>query len=62
MNKPIAKLVGKDGNVFGIIGEMCIQMKRQGFAVEANEFREKAFAAKSYDEVLALCTDYADIR
>lgn len=60
--KPACKLVGTDGNVFSIIGRVQQALKKAGQNDRASEFVQKAFRAKSYDEVLALCTDYVDVR
>jgi len=60
--KPPCKLVGTDGNVFAVIGRVKQALKKAGQDEQASEFVQKAFAAKSYDEVLALCMDYVDVR
>lgn len=60
MNKPEVKLVGEDGNVFNIIGRVSRALKKAGQPDQAKEFQEKAFSAKSYDEVLQLLHDYVD--
>ena len=59
--KPVCKLVGTDGNVFSIIGLVVAALKEAGFRDRAVEFREKAFKASSYDEVLQLCMEYVDV-
>lgn len=59
--KPACKLVGTDGNVFSIIGRVKQALKKAGQDDRASEFVKRAFAAGSYDEVLALCTDYVDV-
>lgn len=59
--KPVCKLVGTDGNVFSIIGLVIAALKNAGFGERADEFREKAFSAGSYDEVLRLCMEYVDV-
>jgi hypothetical protein len=60
--RPACKLVGTDGNVFSIIGRVKQALKEAGQEDRAREFVEKAFQARSYDEVLALCTDYVEVR
>jgi len=60
--KPACKLVGTDGNVFSIIGRVKQALKKAGQDDRASEFVKRAFAARSYDEVLALCMDYVDVR
>ena len=60
--KPACKLVGTDGNVFAIIGTVRRALRRAGQDTRATEFVQKAFGARSYDEVLGLCMDYVDVR
>ena len=60
--KPIVKLTGIDGNVFSIIGTMSRTLKAQGLFKEAQDFSRKAMNCHSYDAVLQLCCEYADIR
>jgi hypothetical protein len=60
-NKPTVQLTGVNGNVFSIIGTMTRSMKRQGFRAEAEEFSARAMNADSYDAVLVMCHEYADI-
>lgn len=59
--KPKCKLVGIDGNVFSIIGTVSKALTRGGQPDKAKEFTQKAFAAKSYDEVLAMVHDYVEV-
>jgi hypothetical protein len=59
--KPVCKLIGTDGNVFSIIGLVVSALKNAGFSERADEFREKAFNAESYDKVLQLCMEYVDV-
>lgn len=59
--KPPCRLVGTDGNVFSIIGRVRQALREAGQGDRAGEFVRKAFGAKSYDEVLALCADYVDV-
>lgn len=60
--KPACKLVGTDGNVFSIIGRVKQALKKAGEEERAREFVEKAFCARSHDEVLRLCMDYVEVR
>lgn len=61
-HKPPCKLIGTDGNVFSIIGRVKQALKKAGQEDQAREFVEKAFQVRSYNEVLALCTDFVDVR
>ena len=59
--KPPCKLIGEDGNVFNIIGKVCSTLKQYGMTDQAEEFKIKAFACHSYDEVLRLVMDYVTV-
>jgi len=61
-DKPKCKLIGKDGNVFNIIGLVKKALKESGQSEKAKEFVSRAFAAKSYDEVLAMADGYVEIQ
>ena len=61
MDKPTCKLAGEDGNVFAIIGRVSKALKMNNQKDKAKEFQEKAFASKSYDDVLVLCNEYVDV-
>jgi hypothetical protein len=60
--KPRCTLLREDGNVFGVIGRVRRALKNAGQAERATEFVQRAFAAKSYDEVLCLVMEYVDVR
>jgi len=59
--KPVVKLVGEDGNVFNVIGRVSRSLNNLGMRKEAEEFKEKAFSARSYDEVLQLAMEYCEV-
>ena len=61
VQKPICKLVGTDGNVFGVIGRVSQALKRAGMTERAKEFQAKAMKSDSYSDVLALCFDYVEV-
>lgn len=61
-NKPRVKLTGTDGNVFAIIGKVSGALKDAGQGAKAKEFRDKAMAAQSYDEVLQMLFSYVEVR
>jgi len=60
--KPTCKLIGTDGNVFAVIGSVKKALRDAGQPERASEFVQKAFAAKSYDEVLRLCMEFVEVR
>lgn len=60
--KPSCKLSGKDGNVFAIIGYVRQALRAAGQDKQAREFVQRAFSARSYEEVLRLCFEYVEVR
>ncbi len=54
-------LVGRDGNVFYIIGVCSKEMERAGYKAEAKEYRERCFSAHSYQEVLRITMEYVNV-
>lgn len=59
--KPRCKLIGEDGNVFNIIGRVEKALKNAGLKDKAEEFKQKAFSAENYNQVLCLAMEYADV-
>ena len=54
-------LTGPGGNVFSIIANVSKLLQRAGKPETAAEFRAKAFASGSYQEVLKLVEEYAEV-
>jgi hypothetical protein len=59
--KPVAKLVGKDGNVFNLIAICYKALKNAGQEDKAKEMQNKIFGCGSYDEALAIIRDYCEV-
>ena len=59
--KPRAKLIGADGNVFNLLGIASKALKRAGLGDEAREMQERVFKAASFDEALSIMTEYVDV-
>ena len=59
--KPTAKLVGEDGNVFNLIGICTKALKRAGKSEEAKELSERVWECGSYHEALKLMGEYVEI-
>ena len=57
----IVRITGTNGNVFAIIGKVAQALKQAGQKDQAKEFTNKAFSAKSYDDVLRLCFEYVEV-
>ena len=58
--KPECQLTGMDGNVFNLIGLASKALKKAGYPDKAREMSNKVFACGSYDEALAIITDYVE--
>lgn len=62
MNKPKCKLVGKDGNIFNLIGLAQRALKENGQQEEAKELTNRIMTtAKSYSEALAIISEYVEV-
>ena len=62
LQKPRAKLIGADSNVFNLLGIASKALKRAGLGDEAREMQERVFKAASFDEALSVITEYVDVR
>jgi hypothetical protein len=63
-DKPTVKLTGEDGNVLNVIGKVRQAIQDQqtpGWKNRRTEFTNRAFNAKSYDEVLRIAMEYANV-
>ena len=58
--KPIVKLIGKDGNAFFIIGTVKKALVKAGMNQEAKEFMEKATSG-DYNNLLRVVMDFVDV-
>lgn len=59
--KPVAKLIGADGNVFNLLGIASRALKREKLYNEAKEMSERVFASSSYEEALSIMMDYVEV-
>jgi len=57
--KPVAKLVGANGNVFNLLA-ICRQSLRR-YPNAFNELRDRVFECKSYDEALVIMMEYVEV-
>ena len=60
--KPKCKLIGRDGNVFVIIGNVKAALRKADQGDRATEFVKRALSSESYGAVLNLCSEYVDIK
>jgi len=59
--KPKLKLVGKDGNVFVILGLACREARRAGWSdKKIKKFQEEAMSG-DYNHALQTCMEYFDV-
>lgn len=59
--KPDCPLIGKDGNIFNLIGIASKTLRDNGMAEQAVEMRDKVRASGSYDEALCIIGEYVNI-
>jgi hypothetical protein len=60
--KPVCKMVGKDGNVFNLMGLARKTLIGVGKPKEADEMIQKVMDADSYNSALAIMSKYVTIR
>lgn len=59
--KPKCKLIGINGNVFNIIGEVRRSLKDAGLKEQLEEFTNEVTKQEDYDAVLRFCMKYVDV-
>lgn len=59
--KPTVDLVGKDGNVFSVIGEIYNVLRQEGMKDKAEEFSRESLQSDDYNSVLKLALKYVKI-
>ena len=60
--KPKCKLIGKDGNVFNLLGIVSRTLRDHRMNKEANECVDRVLnSAQSYDEALCIMMDYVEV-
>lgn len=59
--KPKAKLIGADGNVFNLIGIASRSLKRAGQNDKATEMSKRVMSSGSYDEALSIIMEYVEV-
>jgi len=60
--KPVAEVIGQDGNVFNLIGICSKALKRAGQPDKAKEMSERVFKSGSYDEALVIMGEYCELQ
>jgi hypothetical protein len=59
--KPDCPLIGRDGNIFSLIGIAKDTLKENGMRQEANEMGRRVIESHSYDEALEIIGEYVNI-
>ena len=60
-NKPDAKLIGEDGNIFNLMGIASRALKRNGQSEQATEMCSRIMASGSYESALCIIGEYVNI-
>ena len=60
-HKPKCALIGEDGNIFNLMGIASRTLKRNGMQEEAQEMCDKITNSESYDQALAIISDYVEV-
>ncbi len=60
-DKPDCPLLGKDGNVFNLLGIASRTLKRCGLSDQAKEMSSRVMSSGSYGEALAIIGEYVNI-
>jgi hypothetical protein len=61
-DKPEVELVGRNGNIFNLLGIATKALRREGYRAEAEELKSRVLGgeAKSYHEALAIIQEYVE--
>ena len=59
--KPIAKVLGEDGNVFNLIGICGRALKKAGQKDKITEMQSRIFSSGSYDNALSIMSEYCEL-
>jgi len=61
--KPKVKLIGKDGNVFSLVGTCTRVLKEKRLFKQAEALSHRVFSENtgSYQEALRICANYVEI-
>lgn len=59
--KPVAKMVGQDGNVFNLMAIARKALRAAGKDEDVTKMTQEVQACGSYDEALSIMSKYVDI-
>lgn len=58
--KPLAPIIGADGNIFNLIGICSRALKTAGYNDKAKEMTNRITSSGSYDEALSIMCEYIE--
>ena len=61
IEKPKAKVLGENANVFNLMGICSKELKRNGQTEQAKEMSNKIWACGSYEEALQIMGEYCEL-
>lgn len=59
--KPDCALIGRDGNIFNLVGIAARTLREHGLKNQANEMKDRIFSSGSYEEALCIIGEYVNI-
>lgn len=62
MKKPVATLIGQDGNIFNLIAIASKALQKADQKNQAKEMRDRIYACSSYEDALCIIGEYVEIR
>jgi len=60
--KPVAKVIGENGNVFVTLSICTTALKKAGMRAEADELPGKVMMAGDYNEALRIMMEYCEFK
>ena len=60
MEKPEAKILGADGNIFNLLAIASNALKKEGLDDQAKEMFNKATSTDSYESAIGVILEYVD--
>lgn len=61
MEKIKVKTIGRNGNIFNIVGKVSKALEKNAQKKEALEMRNRVFESRSYEEALMAILDYVEL-
>lgn len=59
--KPVCVLVGENGNIFNLVGKASSVLRSNGLGKQVSELQTKILNSKSYNEALAVISEYVEV-